>query len=393
MNNPNLQAELALHFSIFTTPEAHLEWENYIRYAREQTQFPLDVTRRWIDTLTFLRQELDEGFLRQTNHYHPLIELITGAEPWQVERLIQYTDILQYLASMDPDYPAFLEKLKAPKAAKSEAMDFLLIAEILHSSGLQVRFPKEILLQKNPDIVGTDPSTMQVIYAEISRMEESDKRVKLDKSYGRLYSVIHRCLCNPLYSAKQLHQTPFGYPRKLAAALLQLQKDVSEKNEWAEYEDMYFTIRLYPLSQEPIFNAWLEKEDRRKGLNGPPLNFDDTSRISGYKIREEAKHFRRDQAGLIFIPVNSLHFWQQHTEEAKRSFQYRLRKYPNIIGVYSYSEMLHPDAASFRFPTDDRFTRQQLNGPLTRYSFFVRNEAFNLSIHPATHQKILSALE
>ena len=393
MADTTIDADQALRFSIFTTPESHLDWDCILLFARKQTRIPELIADLWIDALCFLREALSEQFLSQTNHYHPLIDLITGSEDWQVDRLIQYSRILRDLRADDPDYPAYLKKLKAPISARTEAMDFLLVAGMLQQSGFHIRFPKEIPNQKNPDIVCTDPNTSQSVFIEVSQMEESDKRTQLAQDYTRFHNIIQQHLHNFFYSAAQLHLAPFNYSWKLTSILKQLQKDVSDNNTWAGYQDTYFTIRLYPLTAEAEFNAWLQNQDRRKGFNAPPLDFDDTFRISGYKIRAEARHILPNRPGLIVLPINVLHFWQQHTGKATDSFEYQLQHRPNIIGVYLYSEMLHPDGFLFRFTTDDRFTRQQINGSLTRYSLFVRNKAFNCPIHPDTLKNIINSFK
>ena len=394
MTDTTIDIDLTLWFSIFNTADSHIHWKNYIRYANEQIQFTQEVTKRWINALIFLQSQLGNRFLHPTKPRHPLTGLITGVNPWQVERVIRYAEIIQHLAATDPDYEHFRRKLIGPVAAKAEYMDFLLVADILHSAGLEVYFPKPIPTQKNPDLVITDPSCPATIFGEVSSTHAKKKRNDESKSYDDLYKIIGRHLQNPLYSAGQLRIPPPLYTKKLEKALVRLQNQVEEKNTWAEYEDRYITVRLYPLSQEATFNTWLQEADRRKGFHGIPQNFDDTDRITGYKIADEASHFLPHQTGLIFLPINALHFWQQHTEDAKQSILRCLRKHPNVLGVFLYSELQHPDAVLFRFNnTDDRFTRQQLSGLLTRYSVFVQNEAFTNSIHKGTLQRILTTLD
>lgn len=392
MNNSASDKDQALWFSIFRQSDSWLDWENYIRYAECQTLIPKNLAAQWTKALEFFRNQLRKDFLRQNRHHHPLVDLITGFSPWQIGRIVQYAQMLEQLSISDPDYPEFLKKLSAPTGAKAEAMAFLNIAGILQTAGFKVRFPAIVLAQKNPDLQITDPMTGQLIYGEISRMEESEERKHISDNYEEIRKMLLTYLKNPLYSAIQLAITPFGYSWKLTNILRQLEMEMEDKNHWAEYHDTYFSIHLFPLSQEAEFNSWLTQYNRRKGFKGMPLNFDDNPRIAGYKIREESRHFGQDQAGIIFIPVSILHFWQQHSDDAERSFKRQLQKRPNVIGIYIYSEALHPDGVLANFPTDDRVTRHQIDDSLTRYSIFVRNEAFNRPIHSTTLERIFGIL-
>lgn len=393
MNAQSVDRDLALRFSIFTNIESYKNWESYLNYAQNQTRFSKDITFKWIEAIEILRKLLGEDFIRQINQWHPLMGLISESCDWQVKRQIEYADILEQLFLHDPDYSSFIKKLKAPVTAKQEAMDFLNTASILKNAGFQIRIPEEVINQKNPDMICIDPETSQHIYIEISQMKNSARRASIEHSYKELYKVVKKNLNNPFYSANQLMIPPFGYKGKLAGVLSDLEKQTREFNTWVQYEDTYFSIRLYPLSEERAFNNWLVKENRRKGFLGIPLDFDDTSLISSYKIRDEARQILPDKTGLIVLPVNILHFWLQHSGEAIRSFQYRLKKYPNIIGVYLFSEILNPVADSLRFNTDDRFNRQNLGGGLIKYSLFVRNDEFNNAIDQGTLRRLLNVLE
>jgi len=388
MSTPLLEMQPDPYFKIFPEPKDRLVWENYIRYASTQTHLSPQLRSQWIDALQLFSRELGSKFLSASGHRHPLTNFATGTAPWQIQRLIEYANTIKHLKSADPDYSHFLNKLKSPVESKAEAIHFLNIASMSLSMGFRIRFPKEIHGQKNPDLIISDPQTENVIEGEVSVMGESDDKKASRKNYYELAHIIDTYAGSPLYSARQITLATKETQVAFTNTLSNLSKQVTDKDRRIDYKDEIIDLTIFPLSQEAEFQAWLHNEDRRKGFNGPPPNFDDTSRISGNKLKREANQIRPDRAGLIFIPVSPLHFWHMHTEETTRNFQYRLSFFPNIIGVYLFAEIIQPSDSHIKLGLHAQFTQTPIHDPLTRYSLFVRNNAYASKIHPATMQKI-----
>jgi hypothetical protein len=380
--------DMQIFHTIFNRPESHLYWENYIEYGRINTEIPQALASRWADALDFLRTQLDDGFLRAMNHSHPFANLITTLSPWHIARTIRYADILRNLQRHDPGYPAFLKKLRSPVDAKNEMMDFLRVAEIFHGAGLTTRFPEPFPDQKNPDFHILDSDNGQMVLGEISRVDNSGARFEQTHSYKQLAPLIRRCLRNPVYSARQLSVPPAGYANALPPILDRLQDQAEAWQEHAKFEDDYVEIDVFPLDEFDAFNNWLQENNRRKGFNGMPLNFNDIGRISDKKIKTEAEHFAPSQPALIILPVTLFHFMHQDAGEAIRVFKRRLMEYPNIIGIYLYAEIIESEAS---FSSDKGYTRKQIDGPLTQYSLFVDNDVA-MPIEAGIRQKLLSAL-
>ncbi len=178
----------------------------------------------------------------------------------------------------------------------------------------------------------------------------------------------------------------------MAIILLELETKVATANGPATYTDDFFTITLFPLSQMQELQTWLTAQDRRKGFNGVALNYDDTERVAGNKIRDKAKQLPADGAGIIFIPLSWQHFWHQQVSKTIGRFQSRMADLPHVLGVFIFSEIIHVDAETFRFNSDDAFDRTAIADALTMYSLFVGNPAFNRPINPATVKKIIRVL-
>jgi hypothetical protein len=375
--------------NVFDRPGSHWNWENLIQYARQRTGLHPGQAHYWADALEFIRSQLGDGFLRAMKVSHPLSNLIINFSPWHIERTIQYADILRDLRQHDPGYPAFLKKLSSPVDAKNEMMDFLRIAEILRAPGLLVRFPKPKPNQKNPDLQIVDPDSDQVVFGEVSRLDDSGARAAQKESYDELAPIIHGYLRNPLYSARQTAVPPAGYSDTLPLVLHRLQQEAENQRGHAHHKDDFLEIDVFPLDDQAMLDSWLDDhKDRRKGFNGISLNFNDTHRISDRKIKTEADHFSPSQLGLIVIPVTIFNFMHQGALECTRVIKYRLATYPNIVGVYLYTEIIESHVSLI---TDKGYARKQLNGPMTKYSLYVENDV-STQIHPSIQQKMRAAL-
>jgi hypothetical protein len=379
---------IPLYSSIFDRADSYLCWENLIRCVHLHTSISPALAERWAHGLEFLRCQLGDSFLRAMRHSHPFVNLITDFSPWHIARTVRYAEILLDLQSHDPGYPAFLKKLRSPVDTQKEMMNFLHMAELFQATGLLTRFPEPLPDQKNPDFRIVDPASGQVLLGELSRLDDSGPRALQRQSYNRLAHIIRGQLRNPLYSARQLGVPPAEYADELPPILDRLQDQAEAWHGHAEFEDNYIEIDLFPLDEFEAFNTWLLKNDRRKGFNGMPLSFNDTGRISDKKIKTEAEHFAPSEAGIIIFFATPFHFIHQDAAEATRAFKRRLARYPNIIGVFLYAEIIEGDAG---IAADKGYTRKKIDGPLTQYSIFVENDITN-AIDAGTRQKILSAL-
>jgi len=391
MNTTQLEADLALRFSIFNNNN-RFDWEHHLRYAREQTLYPPDLTERYVRALTQLRQLLEDSFLRQARYTLPLANMILDPGPWQIQLLCEYADLLLYLSVHDPGYPLLRQKLFSPVEARQQAMYFLHIGRLLRSAGLDVRFPAEINNQKNPDIKIIDPDAGQVINGEVSQLGKSQDHQDSERNYYQLHRVLDNHLTNPLYSAVQLQLMTKEYLANLGPLLTALQQQVEDTNTPGDYADLSFTIKLFPLSQQAALYDWMNAADRRKGLVGLPLSYDETRRISNYKIAQKAKQLLPDNPGILFFPVSPLHFWGQRVTETTVTLQSRMQKLPQVFGAYLFAEGLHFNAEQFRFNEDDGFDRPLIAGSLVRYSLFIANPAFDLPLLTETRRKLMAAL-
>lgn len=374
-------------YTIFDKPGSHLYWENYIDYAPFFAGIGPKVAKDWVEALEYLRSQLGDGFLREMKNSHPFANLITTLTPWHITRTIHYADILRDLQQNDPGYSAFLKKLRSPVGAKNEMMDFLYAARILNTTGLITRFPKAIPDRKNPDLQIIDPNTGQSVSAEISRMDDSGERTLQNQSYKSLASILRRHLRNPLHSARQLSVPIPAYYDTLPTVLYRLQDQVEAWGGHAQYKDDYLEIDLFPLDNFAVFNSWLDENDRRKGFNGMPLNFDDTKRVSDRKIKTEAGHFIPVKTGLIIFPCSPFHFMHQKSTEIIQAFKHRLSRYPNIIGIYTYAEIMESDASLI---ADKGYLRKQVDNGITQYSLYVENDLAK-PFDPEIRQKLLDA--
>jgi hypothetical protein len=386
-------ADQDLYFSIFHREDAVLNWSNHFRYAREQKLLSPELTRQWIAALKLFRKELGKDVPWKFKYDHPLTNMITNAGQPYVDRLIQYAEVLRYSRNNDPKYYILRQKLQSAVRAKEEAMYFLHLCDLFLSAGMQVGFVPEIKTQPTPDLVFTHPDTPDIIYGEVSRLEESQHLQKYHASYDQLRRTLEQNLRNPLYSAIQLQLAPLDYPATVAPRLAALAESVAKTNTSQEYNDDYLSIHLFPLSQQVALQTWLDENDRRKGFNGPPdIPLDETSSIANNKIADKSKQIPANNAGILFLPVSALHFWQQRVSKTIADIQPLMNDQPQVLGTYLFAESLHVDAQQFRFNEDDGFDRTPLAGALTRYSLFIPNPVFERPLNPATYKKLLAIL-
>jgi hypothetical protein len=392
MDQTMLAENIELYNSIFCERANLFQWGKYQEYARRQTLVEPELSSLWVAALQTFKSELGRKFLEQVKGIHPLTRWIRGIDRTSVLRLVQIANIIQYLKTTDPNYKSFRRRLQSPDWAKRETMALLVVGLLLRLVGLDIHIVPEKPPFQTPDFAMSDPASDQIIYGELSGLAPADELKGPAEDYEKVNALIRGTLTNHLFSADLLARIPLGYEEQLTLILQSLEAGVSETHEDATYTDEFLTITQFPIDQMAEFNAWMDKNNRRKGFHGIPQNYDYTERIGGNKIPDKGKQASVMGNGILFIPVPWQHFWHQRVSHTIARLEVRMSTFPRMFGTFLFSEIIHIDPQDFRFHADDAFLRRPLADGLTLYSLFVPNPAFIGSIDNRMLDKLLYAL-
>ena len=276
---------------------------------------------------------------------------------------------------------------------KKKGSAFVEIAQMYLKVGFEVKFPDEIDKQKNPDILICCPHSNDSFYIEVSKLGESKERSLLGSNYKKLFNVFEfEGYCLPFSCAQLKYITPEEMPGVLDT--IRAAKESAFQNEQVVYQtdDKTRLAIAHPAKYKELEN-WIETHDYRKGLLGAPLNFDETNRISNYKIRQKVKQIPDEAAGLIYITSNALYFWAWDNEESIRVLQRQMTQYPQLLGIVVFASLGHdipPDISLFE---GNFYGIKKVNEVIIRHLLFVRNKNYQGSLAIETIEKIYLSFE
>lgn len=387
-----LADDLKLYNSIFLEEADLYRWDKHRDYILRQSLVEPELAVVWAQSLHTLEVELGRKFLVPGKHVHPLAQWVMRIDRTGAIRLAQIAYLVRYLKATDPHYERFRQRLQSPKWARQETMALMIMGHLIRVAGLDMVTIPEATGRQTPDFAMTDPESGQAIHGELSQLAPADDLAGPANDYEEINTIIDTTLKNPLFSANLLSRIPPGYSEQLPAILRVLEAYVDDTREGTTYTDDHLTITQFPIDQMTEFNSWMDKYDRRKGFHGIPQDYDDTERIAGNKIPDKGVQTSVNGAGILCIPVPWTHFWHQQVTHTVARITARMAGFPQMLGTFLFSEIIHFDAQNFRFHADDAFLRRTLANGLTLYSLFVTNPAYAGSANGAIYKKVIQAL-
>ncbi|MEO5563050.1 MAG: hypothetical protein ABIR18_06430 [Chitinophagaceae bacterium] len=322
----------------------------------------------------FLKKEFKNKFLKENNRNHPVCRMIMQKGGWQTKMLIEFANTLKQLKLIDINYDVLKGKIISTTKSEIEGIPFVDIAQMFLSAGCDVSTVRIIQGQKNPDLKVTLPQTNESIYIEISKMKDSRRRTTLNNNFNKLSYALNFLPPQLPFSCKQ-----FGIiDDKEMKEVLEIIDTVRAKaligKSIEYYEDNKIRLTVAHPDKMGELEEWCNKNDYRRTLLGPTLDLDETDRIASYKLMDEAIQIPVSSSGILYFPVNALHFWQMNPERTIGIIEKELAAYKNIYGIVLYSSICNEEEPRVKvFDGGHLRNVKRIDGCLMRYLFFIRN--------------------
>jgi hypothetical protein len=388
---------LQLRSEIFKETVDYSNWDKYIEYIKRNPE--LEEAKRAIlaEIYTFLKAELGKDYIGKCyTDGKNLVNHWLTSKGFYYSELNWLYDSLAYFKNTNCNYIKLLGHLISNKKCNLEGIPFLIAGDSLRKAGFNVVFEPEVDHVKKPDLKIINPLNGEIVYGEISKLNESDPREKSGLTYNMMMHVF-------------MHTGPtIPFAGKIERAgtrdeLEKVHKYIFSKKQKAWEEKIFIKIGLdetdgiaecavaHP-DKESEIKEW-EKNGKYSGIGqirGLALDFDETPRII-QKILKEAPQIPPDYPGIIYIPLTPLYFmYCFDLTSATDKIRQTLSKYLNILGVCLYSH-LGNQSEPMGFIEHDFFQRKMVHGNTQQDFLFVLNKNCNLKVYPDTLMKLYSS--
>ncbi len=376
-----------LSIQVFKNPSDHLKWHKQIEYASLRPDISEERRHDWIDALDFLRKELGKGFLKSCGHGHPIKGKVFNKAPWQVEDLINFSNMLRDLRDANCNFKKLVEKLLPVDTCRKEGIPFTEIAHSFRKAGFDVSFPDENEVDKCPDIEIVNPSSKEKVFIEVSYLQERDERKRIKENYDRIVQELMHTPPNFQISGRQLEYVTEDEMPELLNKIKEVKQEVDRLKSFQVLKDNKIEVAIAYPGRELELHEWCEKNGKRDStFVGLPIEFNETNRLlKNRKIEHEADQLPKERPGLIYIPVNPWHLMITDLDEAAALLGNKMSNYPNLIGIMLYSKIGY-EVNEDNFYNNESYLRGQkrLNELTCRDLFFVFNDNFSLDLSVET---------
>ncbi len=368
---------LELIFSIFRKPDDWISWDCHLEYAAKTKDISEEIRKDLFSAIQFFKEEFGNDFFKKTDKNHPLRSKITDKSPWRFEDLIRFTATLKELKEKSIHYVKLKEKLLGTTDSRSEGIPFFEISASYLHVGCTVEFIEEVRNEKNPDLRIKFPQTGEVLYIEVSRINDSELSEKLTDNFEVITSfMLFECPLIP-HAGMQLQLIPDEHMPSVLTAIRRCTQEAAETPKTLiAYTDDYVNMRFENSEDIQQLEKWCMENNVRRGFH-VPVNYDETFRISNYKISQKVKKLPLDASGIIYFPCSPFYFMAINVELAIHIFNLRMKDFPNLVGFVFTSETIDPqESSNFRIGKHF-FGIKMMNRVLARKLLFVYNERYS----------------
>ncbi len=373
-----------LSFSIFKKLEDNLSWHKHKEFASLTSNISEEKRIQLISAIEFLEVELGKSFLKKIERNHPILNKLTNKCPWQYDDLINFANTLTKLKSIDSNYQKLLLKINGLSSSNSEAIPFLEVADSFLNMGCHIKFLEEEQNKRTPDIEIISPEG-EIFYAEISEITDSEKNKGAKDNFRIISNHLHFNCANFIHWGTQFKYIPDDVmPNILGEITKANQEAAGHPNNIISVKNEYIELKFENSEKESQLKKWVNENNLRLGFQSP-VNYNETPRIvKNNKIKEKARQIPADSSGIIYFPTQPHYFFQINLEETIRSFNNKMKDFPNLIGIVVYSKFLDPRESVNERIGNHLFGIKMLNEVLARNFLFIKNENFNHQISSKT---------
>ena len=390
-------------YQIFKKPSDHNNWDKQIEFYTKSTEITDDRRIRILEALDYLRIHLSNGFLKNTKNKHPLRFSIANKATHSIDWLIWVYETLKSYEHDKENFKIILNKLKSFGKAVDEGIPFLEVASALQKNGFEVEFEPNIDgYDKKPDLKLTNTKNEEVIYIEVSRVKESDRRDNIMHSYTELNTIMMMAV-----GGKKIAYA--GGIRKLIKQkdIARLSNQIRDFVAQFEAENKFNVLTLEETKQQLELaiadnsdniklQEWIsQKELRLDNIQNPAINFaEDVDRIINNKIKKEAKQIPTDHVGFIYLKVHPLVIKTGLPWDVAQKVKRKLTKFDHIVGVMLWSNALETvkDPVTINL-ADFLYSEFSVSELGRRTMLLILNKNYTKKISADSLKKILKSME
>lgn len=378
--------------NIFNTERDHYKWSKQKEYTCSQENIDEATRKKVIVALDFLEQEFGKHFLKTHSINHPVRQKISNIAPWQIEELIEFTDTLQQLKLSDSNYAKLLNKLLGMKSAVEEGIPFVEVAQMCHKQGLDIFFVEEekTNLAKTPDIKVIDKENGETFYIEISTLNSSDDRKKINRDYNFFYQEFN--YAKPVLPFFGWQKIKIGEEKEYAEInkiISDARQRTSENGQIIYYSDRRFCFLFAPDGSENFNEICIQNGINAFNIESLNVDFDDTSRINN-KIGK-AKQIPDGNNGLLYVYVSPLFFHVADLAVSIKRIEANMAKYSNLLGIVLCSKIVDQREEVVHPMGNHLFARRSIQN-LSCESLLVYNGSCDVYLSEDTVAKIYRSL-
>ena len=383
---------------VFKRSSDHYKWDKQIEFAQKNRKFSPAQSRNLIDCYEFLRVELGESFLQhKTNIYYPVLFHINNKADYSIHWIIRFSNTLKFFKSYETNYKALIGKIKISRKCNEEGIPFLEIAEMFSRADFKIEFEPTVDAPKKQDIKLVDVTNNQEIYVEISRLNDSAKRVLQTQMYHSIFNKLTRERPIIPFSAKLLKRADADQLSRLLSEINDFKEQAQVKQKFLLFKDYYkndlLELAVAPTIKSRELKSWCKKKGCEVGnLIGLSLDKNEFERIRDNKIKREAKQIPAGYPGLIVIPVDPLFFWLRDPMKVIIELRRRVIEFPNIIGVLLYAHIGSSNNDDIRFDKNSFYSQQEIYKDVQLNKLFVCNENLEVNMKEDSLIKMYKAL-
>ena len=382
-------------FKVFKHPSDHGKWDKQIEFLTESETIPSQMKKDLVEAYSFLRKELGEDFLKNAwGKNHPVHFYLSNKVIDSLEWTLKLEYTLRFFKATDPKYPSLIDKLKSVTLSSHEGIPFVDISYTFIKQGLEVRVEPNTDSTKKPDMEVFDRENNVRFFIEVSTLNESDERRKISDNYHILFNKLHfsaPCLPFSCFQKKYLDETELKITFE---EIQQLNENSNSQESFLTLINDRIELAVAHEKNEAALTQWCNENGQRSlDLEGLPLNFDESSRISRNKIQREAKQIPAGFPGIIYIPISPLYFWVADLNMAIALFEGPLAVTKNILGIVLYSYIGTTAGEISHHESNHFFGRKMVGERTCRDLFFVFNRNCEYEINPQTMDKIYRSFQ
>jgi hypothetical protein len=386
--------------TLFRSIEDHSDWNKYFEYFKTSTELDSAKKEELIEFYSFFKQELGRDYMERCyNDGKNMVNNWLWSKGWHYHELKWLFHSLFYFKKrQDCNYSQILGHIRSNTQCNRQGIPFLWAGDSLRKTGFEVVFEPSECTTKKPDLKIVNPINGEVLYVEISRLNESDSREKSAQTYHRLVNLFNMTPPQLTFSGKIHDFVDDGSFDLIKEVVYNAKKGALEKEGAIErrVENTYGVLEFIVAhdSAKEAVQKWVEERPftRVNHLHGIPLDFNETKRLIS-KIGKEAEQIPQEFAGLIYVPLTPLYyeFARIELESIETELKAELRKHTNIVGICLISHIIASEKEEIAFIDLDFFQQKTIHSGKQQTIHFILNPACEIRLFPDTLMRVYSS--